>query len=128
MKLLLDTHIVLWALSDDPRLTPEHRKALEGEARLMVSAVSIWEISIKRTLGKLEAPANIADVIQSAGCQPLAITWAHADRAGRLPAHHNDPFDRLLIAQSQCEDIPVITEDKAFSAYDLALYEGQGTS
>jgi len=86
VKLLLDTHIVLWALSDDPRLTPEHRKALEGEARLMVSPVSIWEISVKRTL------------------------------------------DRLLIAQSQCEDIPVITEDKAFSAYDLALYEGQGTS
>ncbi len=122
MKLLLDTHIILWALNDDPRLSAHHRAALDGDAALIVSAVSIWEISIKCALGKLVAPENIAEVIRAAGCQPLAITWAHADRAGRLPAHHADPFDRLLIAQAQCEDLPLVTADKAFTAYDVALH------
>ena len=123
MKLLLDTHIILWALSDDPRLPSAHRAALETET-LIVSAVSIWEISIKRSLGKLKAPGNIAEVIRGAGCLPLAITWAHGDLAGRLPAHHADPFDRLLIAQAQIEDLPLITADRAFKAYDVELYSG----
>ena len=121
MKLLLDTHIILWALNDDPRLSATHRTALEGEATLIVSSVSIWEISIKRALRKLSAPDTIVEVIRGAGCVPLAITWDHGDRAGQLPPHHSDPFDRLLIAQSQIEAMPMVTADKMFQAYDIDL-------
>ncbi len=122
MRLLLDTHIILWALSDDPRLSAQHRAALTGDHTLLVSAVSIWEISIKRALGKLVAPDDIIEVIRDAGCVALAITWEHGDRAGRLPPHHADPFDRLLIAQSLCEGVPLVTADRVFKHYDAALF------
>jgi len=121
MKLLVDTHVVLWALNDDPRLSGPHRQLLNSDATLVVSAVTIWEISIKRASGKLKAPAAISEVIANAGCLPLAITWAHADLAGRLPMHHADPFDRLLIAQAKLEDMPIITADAAFKRYDVEL-------
>lgn len=121
MKLLLDTHIILWALNDDPRFSAHHRTALDGEATLVVSAVSVWEISIKRALGKLSAPDTIVEVIRGAGCVPLAITWDHGDSAGRLPPHHADPFDRLLIAQAQAEAMPIVTADKIFQMYDVDL-------
>jgi PIN domain nuclease of toxin-antitoxin system len=124
MKLLLDTHVLLWALSDSPRLTPGLRAALGSAQSAYLSAVSVWEISIKRALGKLEAEDDIVAVARRAGCLPLSITWDHADRAGRLPPHHADPFDRLLIAQALCEGMVLATADAKLAKYGVALVEG----
>ena len=88
---------------------------------LFVSAVTIWEVSVKRALGKLTAPANLADTLRRTGMQPLSITWDHAAAAGALPPHHSDPFDRLLIAQAQLEGLRLMSEDRAFRRYDIDL-------
>lgn len=120
MKLLLDTHILLWALLDDPALGASRRAALEDPgSALYLSAASIWEISIKRALGKLDVPDTVFDTATQGGCQPLPILWPHAQAAGELPAHHNDPFDRMLIAQAQIEGMTLLTADRAFAAYDV---------
>jgi PIN domain nuclease of toxin-antitoxin system len=121
MRLLLDTHIVLWSLADDPNLRPAVRAAMEGAEALYVSAVSVWEIAVKRALGKLRAPDDLPDVLARTGVRPLAISWAHGAAAGALPPHHADPFDRLLIAQAQGEGLRLVTEDRAFRRYDVDL-------
>lgn len=121
MRLLLDTHILLWALNDDPRLTAAMRERLGAADTLIVSAVSIWEISIKRASGKLLVRGDVMETARRAGCRPLPVTWAHGDAAGRLPLHHADPFDRLLIAQARTEDLTLISADRQFRAYDVAL-------
>ena len=121
MKLLLDTHILLWALADDPRLTPAWRQALEEADHLYISAASVWEIAIKRALGKLTIDGDPAQAARDAGCLELPITWAHARTAGELPAHHADPFDRMLIAQAHVDGLTLITADRAFAAYGVAV-------
>lgn len=122
MNILLDTHIVLWALADDPRLKPQHRALLENtETAIYVSAVSIWEIAIKRRLGKLEAPDGIAYILAQSDCVQMDISWAHGERAGGLPLIHSDPFDRLLIGQAQIENMPILTEDRFIRQYDVGL-------
>lgn len=121
MRLLLDTHALLWWLADDPRLGAEARRQIaDGANAVLVSAASAWEIEIKRALGKLEAPADLAAAIRDSGFEPLAITLDHAVAAGRLPPHHSDPFDRLLIAQAAAEHLTLITRDSAFAAYDVS--------
>ena len=122
MKLLLDTHVLLWALADDLRLTSAQASAI-GRGNLYLSAASIWEIAIKRRLGKLVVPENVADVAVGAGCRQLPISWAHADAAAALPAHHSDPFDRMLIAQAQLEGLTVLSSDSRFKAYDIDLID-----
>lgn len=117
MKVLLDTHVLLWALADDARLSARHRDLISEETEIFVSAATVWEIAIKRALGKLKAPANIAQTIAALGCHPLSITWRHAEEAGALPPHHADPFDRLLIAQSMIEDMPLATQDAKIAVY-----------
>ena len=121
MKLLLDTQIVLWALADDARLRAAARVAMQEADELLVSAVSIWEVSIKSSLGKLRAPADLVEIVRRTGMHPLPITWEHAASAGLLPPHHSDPFDRLLIAQAQIERLRILTEDRAFAAYEVDL-------
>ena len=121
MKLLLDTHIVLWALNDDPALKPAMRTSIQTAEVVFVSAVSIWEIAVKRSLGKLEVPDNLAELVLRAGCQPLPISWAHAADAGQLPRHHKDPFDHLLIAQARCEGLALATVDRMFRQYKVDL-------
>ncbi len=120
MKILLDTHILLWAWNDDPRLTPAMRRTLATADRI-VSAVTVWEMTVKRALGKLALDGDIPALVARTGCQPLAVTWAHAATATDLPRHHGDPFDRLLIAQAQVEALPILTADPVFRAYGLAL-------
>jgi PIN domain nuclease of toxin-antitoxin system len=121
MTYLLDTHVVLWALADDPSLSARHRAALsEPDARLHVSAASVWEVAIKRALGKLVVPDDLFEVALKAGCIPLPISWAHAAEAGALPPHHADPFDRMLIAQARCEGLTLLSADSALAAYDVA--------
>ena len=120
MKVLLDTHVILWALGDDPRLKARHRALLQaGETELIASAASIWEIEIKRALGKLEAPDDVEGLLLASGCRPLPISWRHAREAGRLPALHADPFDRLLVAQARVEQLALVTTDAKIMAYEV---------
>ncbi|HEY7962328.1 MAG TPA: type II toxin-antitoxin system VapC family toxin [Solirubrobacteraceae bacterium] len=122
MRLLLDTHTVLALLSEDFPLSAEARAAMERPgADLICSAVNVWEIAIKRSLGKLTAPANLIERIEGAGAELLAITPRHAHAVGELPFHHRDPFDRLLIAQAQLEGCALVTKNPAFAAYDVPV-------
>lgn len=124
MNLLLDTHVLLWWLADI-ELRPETGELIADPDNLVaVSAASVWEVSIKRALGKVHAPPGLDNAIEASGFEPLDITAAHAERAGSLPPHHRDPFDRMLVAQAQEEDLAVITRDVAFDAYDVRIVRG----
>jgi PIN domain nuclease of toxin-antitoxin system len=120
VTLLLDTHVLLWWLADDPRLTPGMRGAIEDPATTVaLSAVSTWEIAIKMALGKMDAPDDLAVLIRGAGFDELAVTVDDGWAAGRLPRHHDDPFDRMLIAQAVRRGLVVATADRRFAAYDV---------
>lgn len=120
MRLLLDTHALLWWLADEG-LTDQARDAIADPANLvMLSAASAWEISIKRALGKLSAPDDLERQVEESGFTPLPISVAHALAAGRLPRHHDDPFDRMLIAQAFAEGLTIVTHDKRFADYNAA--------
>jgi PIN domain nuclease of toxin-antitoxin system len=120
VTLLLDTHVLLWWLADDPRLTPGMRRAIEDPATTVaLSAVSTWEIAIKMALGKIDAPDDLAVVVREAGFDELPVTVDDGWAAGRLPRHHDDPFDRMLIAQAQLRRLTVVTADRRFDAYDV---------
>lgn len=120
MKLLLDTHILLWWLGDSPKLSKRSREQIANPEHLIyVSVATAWEISIKRALGKLSAPNDLEDALQSNGFETLPIKLDHALLAGALPRHHDDPFDRLIIAQSKLEHFTLLTQDKHFTLYDI---------
>ena len=122
MSLLLDTQALLWWLADDPALTPAARTAIRAAGTpVFVSAATAWEISIKQALGKLEAPDDLEAALAASRFQLLPITVAHALAAGRLPCHHDDPFDRMLIAQAQYAQLTVVTHDPQFRLYDVAI-------
>jgi len=121
VRLLLDTHALLWWLADEG-LTTEARDAIADPANLVaVSAASAWEISIKKALGKLAAPDDLEQQVQTGGFLPLPISIAHGVAAGQLPYHHEDPFDRMLIAQAHIEGLTIVTRDKRFDVYGVAL-------
>lgn len=120
MRFLLDTHVLLWAVLDDPRLSIAQRQAIDA-GEIYLSAASVWEIGIKRALGKLEVPDEIFRIAQDAGCRPLPISWVHAETAAALPPHHSDPFDRMLIAQARCEGLNLLSSDIRIAAYDVEL-------
>ena len=109
MSLLLDTHVVLWWLSDDPTLAVEIKDRLDHEPDVYVSPATIWEIAIKQSIGKLDKPADLPERVRDSGFRHLHITAEHAIVAGRLPLIHRDPFDRMLIAQAQCEGLTLVT-------------------
>ena len=122
MRLLLDTHALVWALADTSRLSQTARAAIVDETNaVLVSAAAVWEIEIKRALGKLEAPPNLLEVIRATPFELLAITPEHAMVAGSLPRHHDDPFDRMLIAQAQTESLTLVTRDERFAEYGVAV-------
>ena len=124
MNLLLDTHVLIWALENNSTLSEQARVAIIGSQNLIyVSAVSIWEISIKKAIGKLNAPDNLIEEIDLHRFLPLAINFKHAELAGKLPHIHKDPFDRLLIAQAIIENLILITRDDFISQYDVQLLE-----
>jgi PIN domain nuclease of toxin-antitoxin system len=121
LRLLLDTHVLLWWLADDRTLGQQARAAIaKPESEVAVSAASIWELSIKKALGKLIAPADLEAQIAAHRFSPLAITVLHALTAGSLPDHHRDPFDRMLVAQAQIEDMTLVTRDELLSNYGVA--------
>lgn len=119
-RLLLDTHVLLWWLSDDPQLGRRTRRAI-GDARnqVYISAASVWEIAIKKSLGKLTAPDDMDAIVDDEGFDQLPITLFHAEQAGMLPEYHKDPFDRMLIAQAQAEGLVVVTSDEKITRYGV---------
>jgi PIN domain nuclease of toxin-antitoxin system len=122
VRLLLDTHALLWAVSDPDELTERARDVLrDGRNNVLVSAASVWEIAIKRALGKLTAPDDLGPVLAAASFSPLPISLEHASLAGSLPPHHRDPFDRMLIAQAQLESLTIVTRDARFARYGVPL-------
>lgn len=124
MRLLLDTHALLWALAEPRELATSARDAIEdGRNEVLVSAVSAWEIAIKRTLGRLDAPEELVGAMHEAAFAPLAITVEHALVAGVLPLHHRDPFDRMLVAQAIVEGLTIVTRDTRFSSYGVPLLQ-----
>lgn len=120
-KFLIDTHVLLWAISGDQRLSPRHREIISGGEGLTISVVSIWEIAIKRSTGKLTIDGNLIELIISRSIPILRIDEHHATRVELLAHHHRDPFDRLLIAQAQIENLSILTADPLFARYDVAL-------
>ncbi len=123
-RLLLDTHTLLWWLLDSPTLDG-HARAVMADSHndIYVSAISGLEIAIKRSLGKLRAPDYLEETILAEGFQHLPITFQHAERVGHLPYLHRDPFDRILIAQAQIEDMTIVTRDLNIHRYDVSAIE-----
>jgi PIN domain nuclease of toxin-antitoxin system len=120
VRLLLDTHVLLWWLADDRRLGTEARALIaNADNTVYVSAASAWEISIKRALGKLKAPASLDGHVDAAGFDKLDIAFLHGERAGALPPLHNDPFDRVLVAQAALEELVLVTADGVFADYGV---------
>jgi len=116
---LLDTHAMLWLLAGDERLSPRARATIDQAARpLLVSAASLWEVAIKRSLGKLDAPADLARRLAALRhVEFLPISPLHAEAVGELPWHHRDPFDRLLVAQAQMERLAIVSSDAVLGQY-----------
>jgi PIN domain nuclease of toxin-antitoxin system len=122
VDLLLDTHAFIWWAGVDKRLAEVARAAIaDVENRVVVSAVTVWEISIKRAIGKLEFRHDTLRVLEQTGFEPLDITARHADTAGSLPLHHADPFDRLLISQASLEGLVLVSQDRKFLPYGVPL-------
>jgi PIN domain nuclease of toxin-antitoxin system len=118
MNILLDTHVLIWALENNPTLSDKARYSIiKANNMVFVSAVSIWEIGIKRSLGKLETPDNLMEEIKLHRFTPLNISYDHAELAGKLPDIHKDPFDRMLIAQSITDNFPIMTDDSKIALY-----------
>ena len=120
MRLLLDTHALLWWLDDPKQLSRKARVVIEdGKNPVYVSAAVVWEIMIKKALGRLDAPGNLEEVIQSNRFLPLPITIPHAVAVQSLPALHRDPFDRILIAQALHEGFRLVTRDQDIAKYPV---------
>ena len=117
-RLLLDTHVLLWWLADDPILGEKTRKLIaDPRNEVLVSAVTSWEISIKKATGKLKAPDDIDTIVEDEGFCKLPINLYHGEIAGRLPLHHKDPFDRMLIAQAKIMELSLVTNDSKVKLY-----------
>lgn len=126
MKLLLDTHVWLWLEAEPARVPPRTLALLEDDGNeLAFSAACAFEIATKHRLGKLPLPASpdafVRDAIRALSASALPISLSHATRAGDLPAHHRDPFDRLLVAQAQLEELVLVTADEQLAPYDVRI-------
>ena len=124
MNLLLDTHVLIWVFSQDPRLSHTAREVIrDGHNLVFVSAATAWEIAIKKALGKLKAPDNYQEGLRRYRFTPLDITTEHALAVEHLPPHHKDPFDRMLIAQARIERLTLVTHDPNIRAYGIPILE-----
>lgn len=125
MRLLLDTHAALWAVSEPDALSATARNAILAAEEIRLSVVSPWELVIKSALGKLVLHRTVEDICRELerefAAQSLAVTLAHVLEVGRLAPHHGDPFDRLLIAQARVEGLTIVTRDHVFAEYGVAL-------
>lgn len=122
MRFLLDSHVVLWSLEQPYRIRAAARAVMaEPEASFVVSVATVWELAIKQGLGQLRVSANLPQLIRAVGHEILAVSIEHACQVRTLPPHHRDPFDRLLVAQAQVENIPLITHDRQLERYDVRI-------
>jgi PIN domain nuclease of toxin-antitoxin system len=122
MRLLLDTHVFLWAVTGSRQLKSKARAMLASAEAVYVSAASIWEIAIKSRLGKIEGdPQALAAAIEASGFQELKVSALHAAGVAKLPLHHTDPFDRLLLAQAFVEPLRLVTADRGLAIYGGAV-------
>ncbi len=123
---LIDTHILLWWLSYDKMLSKKMIELIENpDNAIYISSGSIWEIVIKKTLGKLKAPSNLVETLQMNDLKTLPITVEHALKVEHLPTIHHDPFDRILIAQCMVENLTMITTDPMITRYKVKCYIGE---
>jgi PIN domain nuclease of toxin-antitoxin system len=122
VKLIIDTHTALWWLADDDRMGDEAVRQLTDETnQVLLSAAVVWEVAIKRGLGKLRAPEDLVSTLLDGGARPLPVTVEHAAAVESLPWHHRDPFDRMLVAQALAEGASLVTRDGAFRPYGVSL-------
>ena len=121
MSLLLDTHVALWAIAGDGTLGEEFLDRLRHDPDIFLSPVSLWEITIKQATGKLAGPVDLAEQVRDMGFRELPVSHAHAITAGRLPPHHRDPFDRMLVAQALTEDMTLASRDASIALYDVGI-------
>ncbi|HKY24693.1 MAG TPA: type II toxin-antitoxin system VapC family toxin [Gaiella sp.] len=121
MKLLLDTHVVLWWLQNAPLRVEADEAIREPRNDVVVSAASAWEIGIKTALGKLRIPHDLNDLLASERLTPMPVTIAHGLAVGTLPPIHTDPFDRLLVAQAQLEQLTIVTRDERLRDYGVPI-------
>ena len=117
MRLLLDTHVLIW-WDEGARLSREATSAIREAEQVYVSAVSAWEIAIKTALGRLAPTRTVAEAVAESGFEELPVRLRHAEALVALPRHHRDPFDRMLIAQARAERLTIVTRDRAFEAYE----------
>lgn len=124
MNFLLDTHVLLWWLDDNPALSEQAKTAIsDGQNLVFISAVVVWEIRIKEALGKLKVPDNFQETLSKQPFEFLDITIEHAHAISQLPLIHRDPFDRLLIAQAKLENMTLISRDKFIKKYQILLID-----
>jgi len=121
MSLLLDTHVALWAITGDDTLGSELLDQLRHDPDIFLSPVSLWEITIKQAAGKLAGPPDLAERVRDMGFLELPVTHAHAIAAGRLPLHHRDPFDRMLVAQAVAEGLTLVSRDLSIGMYEVDI-------
>ena len=122
MKLLIDTHAALWLLDEDTRLSPTADRMLTDPSNdVLLSAAVVWEVAIKQSLGKLDAPEGFSSILIDGGATALPVSIEHARAVATLPWHHRDPFDRLLVAQARSEDAVVVSGDERLRAYDVRV-------
>ena len=120
MRVLLDTHVLIW-WDAAAHLSPAANTAIRNADEVLVSSASAWEIAIKSALGKISGTRTVAAAAAASAYTELPVLFRHAEAAARLPPHHRDPFDRMLIAQARVEGLVVITRDSSFTRYDLKL-------
>jgi PIN domain nuclease of toxin-antitoxin system len=118
-RFLLDTHVFLWWQMGSSELTDDAEEAIATADLVFVSAASAWEVAIKKALGKLRLELSFEGGVESSGFEKLAVDFVHAERAGSLPSHHRDPFDRMLVAQAQEEGLTLVTHDRRLELYDV---------
>lgn len=124
MAMLIDTHLLLWYLLTPGKLSAGYTSLLRNpEHNIYVSAASVWEASIKQSIGKLKVPANLNEGIRQVGFFMLEITAEDAWQAGQLPYHHRDPFDRMLVAQALNRNWQILTDEKLFTQYGVDVWQ-----
>ncbi len=121
MSLLLDTHVALWAITGDPTLGQDFLDRLRHDPDIFLSPVSLWEITIKQSTGKLAGPPDLAERVRDMGFRELPVTHVHGIAASRLPPHHRDPFDRMLVAQAAIEGLTLASRDASVALYDVEI-------
>jgi PIN domain nuclease of toxin-antitoxin system len=122
VSLLLDTHVLIW-WDEGRRLAASARRAIEEADEVYVSAATAWEVAIKIGLGRLRPTRTVEQATMESGFLELPVTFRHAERVAVLPAHHRDPFGRLLVAQAEVEDLTLVTRDPVFGRYPVAVIE-----